>query len=368
MQIDQYIKRRSLYLGASIEKKLKVYLDTKYWLLLRDAHIEKPRSPSHTKLLELLCKARQGGLVVCPCYLPTFLELARQSDPLTLQRTSELMDILSGGVCLRFPEERIMMEILHFFRTKSTGVGSCYEPSLLAWTKITHVLGVMLPYNGLLGDKTNHVLQIKYFDCAWERTLHDMIQTVGAHEFYHNIGKMRFDFADKLNNGKFAHADELRSFPETILTEVGGFLDTIAFLLKDAAIQMCHTGTGLAANNDEIEKSDPERLMANHIYHCFRLGEIKEELPTIKIQSTLHAAIRWDRNRRFKDNDLLDIEHATGALPYCDFFLTEKSLCSLVTRKDIEFDRLYGCKVFSDPCLAVEAIEKQLVEIVRHGE
>ena len=368
MQIDQYIKRRSLYLGASIEKKLKVYLDTKYWLLLRDAHIGKSRSPSHTKLLELLCKARQSGLVVCPCYLPTFLELARQSDPFTLQCTSELMDILSGGVCLISPEERIIMEIIYFFRTESDGAESCYEPHLLAWTKISYVLGVVLPYVNLLDNKTNRSLQIECFDSVWGRTLQDMLQTFGAHEFYDNIGRKRFNFADKLNSEKFEHEHELRSFSETILTEIGGILDTIIPLLKEAAIQINLTETKLAANDDELEGRCSERLMANSIYNFFRLGKIKNKLPTIKIKSTLYAAIRWDKNRKFKDNDLLDIEHATGALPYCDVFLTEKSLCSLVTRKDIEFDRLYGCKVFSDPCLAVEAIEKQLDEIIRQGE
>jgi len=40
----------------------------------------------------------------------------------------------------------------------------------------------------------------------------------------------------------------------------------------------------------------------------------------------------------------------------------------LVTRKDIEFDMLYGCEVFSDPCLAVAAIEKKLLDIIRHVE
>jgi len=325
MQIDAYIKGRSLCLGTMMEKKLKVYLDTKYWLLLRDAYIGKARSPSHTKLLELLCKAKQGELVVCPVYLPTFLELARQNDPLTLQHTSELMDILSGSICLISPEERILMEIIYFFRTESDGVESCYEPHLLAWTKISHVLGVMLPYVNSLDNKTNRSLQIEYFDSIWGRTLQDMLKTIGCHEFYDNIGRKRLNFADKLNSGKFEHAGELRSFSETILNEVGDFLDTIIPLLKEAAIQMSLTATEISANEDELGGGCPERLMANFIYNFFKLGKIKKKLPTIKIQSTLHAAMRWDRNRKFKDNDLLDIEHATGALPYWDVFLTEKA-------------------------------------------
>ena len=79
-------------------------------------------------------------------------------------------------------------------------------------------------------------------------------------------------------------------------------------------------------------------------------------MPSLRIPATLHAAIRWERNRKYEANDMHDIGHASTALPYFDTFLTEHSLRHLLTRKDLGLDRLYDCMVVSDPRVATETI------------
>ena len=49
----------------------------------------------------------------------------------------------------------------------------------------------------------------------------------------------------------------------------------------------------------------------------------------------------------FKVNDLDDIGHITTALPYYDYFFTEKSFSKLI--KEVEYDKKYSCHVEWEP-------------------
>jgi hypothetical protein len=45
---------------------------------------------------------------------------------------------------------------------------------------------------------------------------------------------------------------------------------------------------------------------------------VDKSMPTIRIPSTLHAAVRWDKQQKYQKHDF---QHAIAALPYCDYFL-----------------------------------------------
>jgi hypothetical protein len=70
------------------------------------------------------------------------------------------------------------------------------------------------------------------------------------------------------------------------------------------------------------------------------------DLPTINIQAGIHGAIRWDKQRKYNPNDWLDILHAAAGMPYCDVFLTERSLASLLRAPHIAYDKRYRTAVF----------------------
>ena len=53
------------------------------------------------------------------------------------------------------------------------------------------------------------------------------------------------------------------------------------------------------------------------------------------------------KNQNFKVNDLDDIGHVTTALPYYDYFFTEKSFSTLI--KNVEYDKKYSCCVEWEP-------------------
>jgi hypothetical protein len=64
----------------------------------------------------------------------------------------------------------------------------------------------------------------------------------------------------------------------------------------------------------------------------------------------LHAYIRIDHKRKFKPNDLIDIEHAEIALSHCDFFFTDKAHAHLI--RSAKLDVELGCVVAADPVAA----------------
>jgi len=94
------------------------------------------------------------------------------------------------------------------------------------------------------------------------------------------------------------------------------------------------------------------------IWQAFKEKRITSELPTIRIGASLHAALRWDRKRRYKANDLFDFRHAEAVLPYCDFFLTEHSLRALLNDRNLKLGEYFNCKVVSAPTDALAVLQK----------
>jgi hypothetical protein len=87
------------------------------------------------------------------------------------------------------------------------------------------------------------------------------------------------------------------------------------------------------------------------------MGRVTTYFPQYHIMGVIHATIRWMR-RRHQVNDLMDHQHATAALPYCNAFFTEHDLRDTLTRGPFHLDRAYGCDVISDPDDALIYLEE----------
>ena len=83
----------------------------------------------------------------------------------------------------------------------------------------------------------------------------------------------------------------------------------------------------------------------------------KATLRTLHIETSIYAALRWNKGQKFKANDFFDIQHAGAAVGYCDAFFTERSLANVLTRSDLGLDILYGCTVVSNPEAALKYIQ-----------
>ncbi len=78
----------------------------------------------------------------------------------------------------------------------------------------------------------------------------------------------------------------------------------------------------------------------------------------MRIAAGLHAALRWDRKRKYKRNDFNDFHHAIAAIPYCDFFLTDHGLRHLVAHKRLRFSEFFACKTLSGIADSLQALSR----------
>lgn len=353
--VDDHITNRRLELGRSILQRTRVYLDTRYWLLLRDVSMGRRNDQPLRELHELLLQASSTKRLVCPIEGASFFELLGQSDLGTRRVTARLMDQLSGGVSLAPPQERRQTEMFCFIRQWMDSASAQLSPSLRVWTKVGHLLGDLLPHHEFLTPEQNAEIQLGFYDYMWERTIEFAVNQLADAR----VPSMQNEkLAGLLNQGKDKYAHEMKSHKYTYLSEVRGILeDCEQYLDALLAREFEHT-TGQSA--PPLEQRDPHdiKVLVRLMREGLRKGLCAHQLPFVHIPASLHAAIRWDRKRRLQPNDFPDIQHADAALPYCDVFLTERPLRTLI--QSLGLDGLYRTTVVSEICEAPDAIRDAL--------
>ena len=356
VSVEKYIRDKRIELSHEVQSAKKIYLDTKFWILLRDARIGKVADNNIVQLLHVLEDLVAKNLVVCPISNDTFAEIFKQTDTETLKASAQIIDDLSKGVAILAMKERVDLEVFHFIREKTKGSNSVYSPDELVWTKIAYVLGFVTPVSDFFPPDTNCALQKAFIDQMWVVTLTDMLDQIGDDAASRML---KFtDISQKLNEGKFAHIDEHKSFKQLFLAELAGILELYKPDFQDLMSHIYESDTGQKLRADEISSNDAGRMLANLIYHAFRLNRMKSELPSFRISAVIHAAVQWDKKRKYKLNDLHDFFHATAAVPYCDYFLTEANLRHLMCDKNLKLDTFFRCKTISDITDAIKELSQ----------
>jgi len=359
---DDYYRSLKLELSNSLKGKKLVYLDTKFWVVLRNGFNFPSQYVQEKHLLDLAIMLVESDICVFPISEDVFMEVIKQTDLKTLHRTVSLIDQLSNGVSSINHEERIQLELLHYWY--SAQGKEVYAAEDLAWTKLAYTMGshTFEQTNVPLQEKV--LIQKAFTDQMWSISMQDMIATI---ESSGGIGHIPPLFmADKINEGKFSHQNEAKSFEQMFLHEVAGWIDVYGSELNNMMEYMYEqqTGTKLQGSRSKTEEGKTKKLLGNTIYNLFRLNKVGKALPSIRIMSGLYAAVRWDKLQKFQDHDHHDFRHAATALPYCDYFFTEKRLTHLITQKKLSFDKLYGCETCSKIDRAIEILES-LAKVIK---
>jgi hypothetical protein len=355
-----YYRSLRIKLSEQVLDKKVIYLDTKYWVLMRKGLLEPNDYPLENVLLKLAIELSSQGQCVFPISEDVFLEVIKQTDERTLKATADLIDQLSQGISSISSEERIKLELLHYWYSIT---GKCvYRTEQLVWTKLSYLMGMQQFEMPEVSEDDNRMIQKSFMDQMWSISLNQMITIIENSEGV--VADLHLKIADKLNDGKFKHSDEAKTFNQMFLNEVGGIIDVYRDDLADMMSYMYSQETGLTETEDEFlqHRNETKKLMGNTIYNIFRLKKVTVEMPSINILSSLHAAVRWDKQQKFQDNDFYDFRHATTALPYCDYFFTEKRLMHLLTQKSLSFDKLYNCEVQSNVSKVITSLKGLLVE------
>lgn len=354
--LEEYAKGLRLQLGEEFNSYKKIYLDTKYWLALRDVILGRQENKNFIKLLELLHNGVKAGKFICPISDENFYEILLQSDPSTLIASTKLIDDLSRGVALLSAEERIIFETLYFIRRLSMDTNSVYHPDFLVWSKVSYICGTSYPTSTQFSAEEELVIQKAFLDQMWSLDLTDMIEIIGMESIL-TMPKYA-DISEKLNECKIKYANENNSFKQLFLSEIAGVIDLFQYQFEDVLVYLFEKEKGYKPTVEEFEATNSGKQIANMIYHAFKKNKLGNYFPSIVIGAGLYASVRQDVNRKFDPNDMSDFRHAQAALPYFDHFFTDHGLRDLVSRSNIEFDKKYNCNVLSDPILAVECLAK----------
>ena len=355
-----YVRSKRIKLAHEIKYRAKVYLDAKFWALLRDVRLGRSKCNDTKKLLAMLESSVADGTIVCPLNADVYFEVFKQNDESTLIATAQLIDDLSLGVCLIPIGQRLELEIFHFIESSGKGPDAVYELDELVWTKTAYQLGFVTPDCYTLPEELNTAFQKAFADHMWTLGLIDMLNMIGPAI----AAAEQFPFEDisaDLNKGKFDHIDDHASFKSVFLSEVQGILDVHKRELSGLFGYIYERDSGQQLSDVERNDDTAGQALVNLIYHAFRLNRITNQFPTVRIGAGLHAALRWDRKRKYKPNDTFDFRHAAAALPYCDYFFTERALHHLLKDGNLRFKEYFDCKTVFTSTEALAALEARTI-------
>ena len=172
----------------------------------------------------------------------------------------------------------------------------------------------------------------------------EMIQKLGT-ETNLQLAEAPQNTVNIINIYKVKCEDQLKSSKDVYMDEIAGCLDVYRNRIKKNfnkfATDVTNSTKELGTNSE-----DDIQPIINMIYNLFKYEKMDIYLPSFDIAAKAHAAIRWNKTRKYRANDLDDIGHMYSALPYCDYFLTEKSFYTLITQE--EYDKKYSCVVAHD--------------------
>jgi hypothetical protein len=355
ISLEEHVQRCQTNLVSELGSRKAIYLDVKYWVILRDVVIGRNADMDGVALLDLLQTRVAAGQVFCPVSESTFMELLKQGDPTTRMATARLIDELSLGVSLIPFNERILMEMECYFDSIGKK-DSLSHPEKRVWSKLSYVLGHTHPSETGLDAATELAVQKAFFDHMWTIPLVEIVQTIGGHM---PPNQDRFDLlAQNLNQGNKTHSEKLRSFQQTYAIELAGALDLFSPMAATVVRNIAERALGRSAPREGAEWDIYVREMRAYLTKAFKRDEVKVALRTLHIHTCLHASVRWNKKQQLDANDFYDFHHAAAAVGYCDTFLTEHGLRAMVTAKHVALNTRYDCKIAAGVRDAVELVRQ----------
>lgn len=353
--LDDYFKELRLKLGKEMNNKIKIYLDTKYWIYLRDYIMGRNKDKNIKQIYELLHEGVDKDKLICPVSDAIFYEITQQTDSSTLKETVALIDSLSKGITIISSIERIKFEILYFIYSLNGWSNNLYSPDEFVWTKVSYLLGLTSFESKLFSREDERVIQKAFVDQMWTFSLTDIIDKLGM-EALLRMPRIN-DISKQLNVDKVKYSHENNSFKQIFMSEVAGILDVIKPDIQEMLVYIYKEQFNKEPDATELESFKSEEMFANVIYNVVDSNKIGLYLPTLIIIAKLHAGVRLDIQRKYRKNDQIDFQHASAALPYFDYFFTERSLMDLIKRKNINLQNVYHCRVFARSVEVLESLK-----------
>jgi len=356
ISIDQYVKTKALELFESIQDLEKIYLDKRFWVLLRDAHMGRSKIQAAYELLSKIRNAVTNKKIICPISESVFLELLKQQDLTTRQATAELIDEFSHGITLVPYEQRVAQELVSIIADPSSNCSQNHEPKALVWSKLSYVLGVVHPSETIFPPEEELAIQKSFFDHMWKIPLVEVLSYLEDSTFFppEELGET----ADELNELNRNHQGQVKNFKQVYLDEIRGALSLYMHVPRMWSEIEYERVSGASAACSDHEMQEREQKWHTVFGNMVTKRSVALRLPSLHIVALCYASIRWDKGRKLVANDFYDFHHAAAAVGYCRVFMTEKPLRSLLQQKHLQLENDYPCVVIAEINEAVEWVSK----------
>lgn len=345
--IDKYISEKSIDIHTAIAGRKIIYLDLKYWIILRDG-IEQENNTVARKIAHKILELYESGKCIFPVSEVVFWEILKQEDKTSLIKTFQLAERLSEGIAILSDKQRVKVEFACWY---STNAKTDNLPVLekLVWSKLPLISGYFF-YSSKVEELPNN-LKGAFLDFVCQMPMSTLIDQ--AEYLIPFSGK---DNVEEMNRSKEKYKHENKSRKAMFLSELWGVLDCFTDQFNEVVADIYQKTTGFRPTEKELANTD-KTAWQKLIYQAFKMEKITNQLPTFKIIPALAGAMRWNTSRKYTDgNDTIDIMHATIALPYCDYFFTEKELHTLITQDKL--DEIFQCITESKPECVLERLNQ----------
>lgn len=340
--------RDTINLGEKVLQKRRYYLDTKYWIYLRD--VERGGGSSVQKrIYQILHSIIQTDKAICPISYHSFIELQKQSDNQTLLATARLMDKLSNKICFIPLNGIFQQELICYLRSRQLtrrGI-PVVSAAKYVWTKIPYLFGNReLEFPDASQEEAELVK--KEFYSFWKNLgLFDMLSRATNMEPHYQDSRI----VEFLNEGKDQNQN-WTTFDQICIREIEGGLSILEEEINEVLIEF----------SKSCENGDPRSYaeLLQVVISEWKENGIVAGLPFISIRCLMHSFFRYNKTQRFKPNDLSDFGHATWAIPYCNAFFTERSLANMVTNNLLKLDQKYDTKIMWKEEQVLEYLKREL--------
>lgn len=345
VSIREYVDSLVLTLGESIASRHKLYLDTRYWIHLRDAAMGRPTHPDHCEILNHVRTLVSTGVAVCPVSDVAWMELSKQSDPQTRLATANLLDELSLGIAIMSEQERVISEIERFItHPNTTGPAPVLKDRV--WVKAGNVLGISIPTVQEWSKEHNQQMQKVSVDFFWQITHREIAEMADSIPLMSDSMELS---ATKITAAMRRYAHEIRSIKQAFNAESAGALSVFQDAIEVLLFRHYRNTTGNRSPIPKEQLEDAAKKTLTALVNAFRLRPniMAQHIPTLYAYAMCHAAVRMDKTRKFNGHDLLDIHHASSGIPYHDAVFTENPLRVLVTAGNVSLDKTFACTVLA---------------------
>ncbi|MEY2584054.1 MAG: hypothetical protein QOD80_80 [Verrucomicrobiota bacterium] len=350
---DTYRRRRFDELNAWVRERKTVYLDMKYWIWLRDPDLSP--FPAETKALRAaLSHGVKTGRLFCPVSYPACVALMR-IHPLSLRlRQAELMDDLCLGVAIRNGFDMAEIEFCEFFGRNLPALQAIPYRVESVWCRVGQMVVEKYLYHDELPPDMMERGRKVMLDVMWERKMTDYAILEGLPEHPRNT-------AFHVNLARQTNPRGRQSFEELFAAELHGALDVLAPRIEEQMISLARI-FGIRPTAEERAAAGAYRhVLINLFREVVTRGLDAKAIPSLRVRSALHASIRMDDRRPFRQNDLEDIAHSSVAVSYSDVFLTERSFAELLNRGSVQAVITPSkCRVVSNVSDALAAVAEIL--------